>query len=75
MAPGIVDNPPLFDLIQGSKASEADKVIVQAAISNAWGLSGAVEIIHWLGARWRAPNLITPAKANLGNASQGHSTA
>jgi hypothetical protein len=45
-APMIVDNPPLFDLLQGSKAAKAGKVIVQAAISYAWGLSGAVGITH-----------------------------
>ncbi len=42
----IVDNAPFFDLIQGSKAAEAGQVIVQAAISYARGLSGAVDIIH-----------------------------
>jgi hypothetical protein len=24
----IIDNPPFFDLLQGSKAAEADKVII-----------------------------------------------
>jgi hypothetical protein len=28
MAPMIIDNPPFFDLLQGSKAAEAGKVIV-----------------------------------------------
>jgi hypothetical protein len=42
----IVDHGPLFDLLQGSKAAEAGQVIVQAAISDAGGLSGAVDIIH-----------------------------
>jgi len=41
-----VDNAPFFDLIQGSKAAEAGQVIVQAAISYARGLSGAVDFIH-----------------------------
>jgi hypothetical protein len=27
-APMIIDNPPFFDLLQGSKAAEADKVII-----------------------------------------------
>jgi hypothetical protein len=45
-APVIVDDPPFFDLIQGSKAAEAGKVIVQAAISYARGLNGAVDITH-----------------------------
>jgi hypothetical protein len=27
-APMVIDNPPFFDLLQGSKAAEAGKVIV-----------------------------------------------
>jgi hypothetical protein len=46
MPPNIVDNPPFFDLLQGSKAAEAGKVIVQAAISYARGSSAAVDITH-----------------------------
>jgi hypothetical protein len=42
----IVDNPPFFDLLQGSKAAEAGKVIVQAAITYAWGLKGSVDVTH-----------------------------
>jgi len=45
-APVIVGNPPFFDLLQGSKAAEAGKVIVQAAIAYARGLSGAADITH-----------------------------
>jgi hypothetical protein len=45
-APMIVDDPPFFDLLERSKAAEADKVIVQAAISYARGLSGAIGITH-----------------------------
>ena len=45
-APMIIDNPPFLDLVQRSKAAEAGKVIVQAAIAYAWGLSGAVDITH-----------------------------
>jgi hypothetical protein len=41
-----IGQPPLFDLIQGSKAAEAGEVIVQAAISDARGPGGAVEFIH-----------------------------
>jgi hypothetical protein len=52
-APMIIDNPPLFDLLQGSKAAEAGKTIVQAAISYARGLSGAVDITHWRNAQLR----------------------
>jgi hypothetical protein len=42
----IVGNPPFFDLVQGSKAAEAGKVIVQAAIAHARGLNGAADITH-----------------------------
>jgi hypothetical protein len=42
----IIDNPPFLDLVQRSKAAEAGKVIVQAAIAYARGLSGAVDITH-----------------------------
>ena len=45
-APLIIDNPPLFDLLQGSKAAETGKVIVQAAISYARGFRGIVDITH-----------------------------
>jgi len=45
-APMIVGNPPFFDLLQGSKAAEAGKVIVQAAIAHARGLNGAADITH-----------------------------
>jgi hypothetical protein len=45
-APMIIDNPPFLDLLQRSKAAETGKVIVQAATSNARGLSGAVDISH-----------------------------
>jgi hypothetical protein len=45
-APMIIDNPPFFDLLQGSKAAETSIVIVQAAVADARGLSGAVDISH-----------------------------
>jgi len=45
-APVIIDNPPFFDLVQGSKAAEAGIVVVEAAIAYARGLSGAVGITH-----------------------------
>jgi hypothetical protein len=45
-APMIIDNTPFFDLLQGSKAAEADKVIIQAAISYARGSSGVVDVAH-----------------------------
>ena len=46
MAPESIDNPPFFDLFQGSKAAEAGKVVVQAAIAYARGPSGVVDITH-----------------------------
>jgi hypothetical protein len=45
-APRNIDKPPLFDLLQGSEASEARKVIVQAAIADARRLGRAVDITH-----------------------------
>ena len=45
-APLIIDEPPFFDLLQGSKAAEAGKVIVQATIAYARRLSGAFSITH-----------------------------
>jgi hypothetical protein len=42
----IIDYAPFFDFVQGSKAAQAGKVIAQAAISYARGLSGAVDITH-----------------------------
>ena len=45
-APMIVGDPPFLDLLQGSKAAEAGEVVIQAAVSDAWGLSGDVGITH-----------------------------
>jgi hypothetical protein len=45
-APVIVDNSPFFDLFQGSKAADADEVVVQAAIAYARGFGEAVGIDH-----------------------------
>ena len=45
-APMIIDHSPFLDLLQGSKAAEASIVIVQAAIADARGLSGAIEFTH-----------------------------
>jgi len=45
-APTIIDKPPFLDLLQGPKAAEAGKFIVEAAISYAWGLRGAVDFTH-----------------------------
>jgi hypothetical protein len=42
----IVDRSPFLDLLQGAKAAEAGEGIVQAAIADAWGLSGAVGSTH-----------------------------
>jgi hypothetical protein len=44
-APSIIDRPPFFDFVQGSKAAEAGIVIVEAALSHARGLSSA-QISH-----------------------------
>jgi hypothetical protein len=46
MAPTIIGHPPFSDLLERSKAAEAGKVIVQAAISYARRLSGGVDITH-----------------------------
>jgi hypothetical protein len=46
MAPTLVDHAPFFDLLDRPKAAEADKIIVQAAVSYTRGLSGGVDITH-----------------------------
>jgi hypothetical protein len=45
-APIIIDDPPFFDLVQGSKAAEASIVVVQATIADARRLSRGVGITH-----------------------------
>jgi hypothetical protein len=52
MAALIVDNPPFLDLFERSKTAEARKIVVQAAISYARGLGGAVDITHLGRAKW-----------------------
>jgi hypothetical protein len=42
----VIDDPPFFDLFQGSKAAQTGIVIVEAAISYARGSNGAVDITH-----------------------------
>jgi hypothetical protein len=42
----LIDNPPFLDLLDGPKAAETGKVIVQATISYARGLRAAVDITH-----------------------------
>ena len=69
--PMMIDNPPFLDLLQGSKAAEAGKVIVQAATSYARRLSGAVDIIHGSKTQCESLHWTTRAKGNPGNASQG----
>jgi hypothetical protein len=71
MAPTSIDNAPLFDLFQGSKAADADEVIVQAAITHARGLSGAVDITHWCKAQLRGFQLDHAGEGKSGNASHG----
>jgi hypothetical protein len=50
-APIRIDHAPFSDLVERPKAAEANVVIVQAAISDARGLSGAVDVAHWGRAR------------------------
>jgi hypothetical protein len=45
-APMMIGYTPFFDFLHGSKAAEAGQIIIQAAISDARGLSGAVDISH-----------------------------
>jgi hypothetical protein len=69
-APLIIGNPPFFDLIQGTKAAEAGKVVVQATIPYARGLSGTADVTHEVGPNCEALNLTTQAQGNPRNASQ-----
>jgi hypothetical protein len=57
MAPTIIDDPPFFDLLERSKAAEAGKVVVQAAISYARGLGGGVDFTHLYAHDCEAANL------------------
>jgi hypothetical protein len=43
---GIIDQPPLLDLLYGAEAADADEIIVQAAISFARGLNGVFDLTH-----------------------------
>ena len=45
-APTIIDKPPFFDLLQGSKAAQAGEVVGQAAIADARGLNCDLGITH-----------------------------
>ncbi len=45
-APRSVDDPPFLDLLQGPKAAETGEIVVQAAISHARRLRGAVDFTH-----------------------------
>ena len=68
----VIDQRPLLDFLQGTKAAETDVVIVEAAISYARGLSGVVDVTHWCPAhRARHSNLITPVTVIPGNSSHG----
>jgi|HubBroStandDraft_6_1064221.scaffolds.fasta_scaffold306335_3 hypothetical protein len=42
-----IHDAPFFDFLKGSKASQTDQIIVQAAISYARRLSGIVHVTHW----------------------------
>jgi hypothetical protein len=57
VAPTIIDNSPFFDLLERSKAAEAGKVVVQAAISYARRLSGGVDFTHLYTHECEAANL------------------
>jgi hypothetical protein len=70
MAPTIIDNPPFFDLLERSKAAEAGKVIVQAAISYARGLNGGVDIIHLRRRELRGSEFDHTSEGESGHASQ-----
>jgi hypothetical protein len=50
-APIAVDNPPFPDLVQRSKAAEAGKLIVQAAIAYAGRGRGVDDGVHGVSAR------------------------
>jgi hypothetical protein len=52
-APMRIGNPPLLDLLQGSKAAETRIVIIEAAVAYARGSSGAVGVAHCDRARLR----------------------
>ena len=49
----MIDDPPFFDLLQRAEAPETSIVIVEAAVSHARRLSGAVGITHFRRAPWR----------------------
>jgi hypothetical protein len=46
-APMIIDDAPIFDFVERPKASNADVVVIQAAISYARRLNGLVDITHF----------------------------
>jgi hypothetical protein len=43
----IIDDAPIFDLVERAEASNADVVVVQATISYARRLNGFVDIWHF----------------------------
>jgi hypothetical protein len=49
-APMLVDDSPLLDLLDGPKTPDADIEVVQAAVSYAGGLGGALDLAHAGGA-------------------------
>jgi hypothetical protein len=73
-APALIDNRPFLDFFQGAKATEAGKIIVQAAIADAGGLNSAVGITHG-SAQLPGIDLITAAEPDPGNASQARPSA
>jgi hypothetical protein len=68
-APIHIDEAPLFDLLQRSKTAEAGEIIVQAAISYARRLRGAIHFTLCK-AELRGPEFEHTAEVKSGNASQ-----
>jgi hypothetical protein len=67
----VIGEPPLFDLLQRAKAAETSEVIVEAAISNARRLSGAVGIKHLRRAQLRGFEFDHAGDGKSGHPSQG----
>ena len=45
-APMVIDDTPFLDLLESSKAAQADQIIAEAAISYTRGWCGSVGITH-----------------------------
>ena len=62
----VIDNPPFFDLLQRAKAAETGQVVVEAAISDARRLSGAVNVTHLRRDHGEVSDLSTHVERNPG---------